>query len=243
MEKKIQNINQEQHAILVGILLGDAHLELSNNKKAARLRITQSSEHESYVEHLYERFNGSSLSSIRNRNRAGRIVYEFDSSYTSSLLPCHKLFYNKDKKKIIPIEWLHFEFTSRSLTYLCMDDGGLKSKDSKGVFINTYEYPELEQQKFCDILNKNLGLKATLAKDRGNFRIFLSGDSFETFLYLFNPYFIEGFQNKLPSPRKSEGRKKPIAYAAIERRREEDKIDLKRSIDFNSMLSFSGLIG
>ena len=38
MEENI--ITQRQHQVLLGTLLGDAHLELAPNKKSARLRLS-----------------------------------------------------------------------------------------------------------------------------------------------------------------------------------------------------------
>jgi hypothetical protein len=49
-------INKFQKEILIGLILGDAHLEKSLNSLSYRLKIEQSFFHKEYVEHLYNIF-------------------------------------------------------------------------------------------------------------------------------------------------------------------------------------------
>lgn len=55
MEENI--ITQRQHQVLLGTLLGDAHLELAPNKKSARLRLSQNANNNFYIEHFEKRRN------------------------------------------------------------------------------------------------------------------------------------------------------------------------------------------
>ena len=54
MYTKYTKLTKLQKEILVGILLGDAHLETQNFGKTFRLKFSQSVKHQAYVFHLYE---------------------------------------------------------------------------------------------------------------------------------------------------------------------------------------------
>jgi len=49
-------ITKMQKEVLIGIILGDAHLEKSLNGLSYRLKIEQSEKKKEYIEHLYEIF-------------------------------------------------------------------------------------------------------------------------------------------------------------------------------------------
>ena len=96
-----------------------------------------------------------------------------------------------------------------------MDDGGIKSKEAKGVFINTYCFPKDQQENFCKVLTEKLQLKAKVVDDRGYGRIFISGYSFETLVSLLTPYLLPLFQYKVPPPRSSRSRFKNNSHNEI----------------------------
>lgn len=54
--KKSLKLSNYQQEILIGLLLGDAHLEKQKGGINYRLKIQQSEEHINYVNHLYEVF-------------------------------------------------------------------------------------------------------------------------------------------------------------------------------------------
>jgi len=89
-------ITKMQKEVLIGIILGDAHLEKSLNGLSYRLKIEQSKKKKEYIEHLYEIFKDWTISGIKkNRNN----LY-FQTKYSESLLFFGKQFYNEEKKKL-----------------------------------------------------------------------------------------------------------------------------------------------
>jgi len=52
--KKTLRLSSLQKEVLVGLLLGDGHIELSPNKKSARLKVEYSVKNSDYVNFLYE---------------------------------------------------------------------------------------------------------------------------------------------------------------------------------------------
>ena len=58
-----------QKQVLVGILLGDAHLSTSDKGQTYRLHVYQSEKHEAYIFHLYEIFKEWVLTPPTKQNR------------------------------------------------------------------------------------------------------------------------------------------------------------------------------
>ena len=203
------SISKEQKEILLGILLGDGHMEIAQNGKSARLKIEQSCEKREYVEHLYKVFQNWNPGEIVPATNSNNL--KFSTGYSTSLLHYHQEFYrNPDnsiekKKRHIP-KWIEHSFTDRSLAYLYMDDGGIKSEDSKGVFLNVYDLEYKDQAFLSSILEKKFSLNAKVVKDRTYHRIYISGYSYETFVALVGPWILPIFQYKIPPARKANSR-------------------------------------
>lgn len=197
------NTSKEQHETLIGLLLGDAHLELAQNGKSARLKIEYSKKSEFYIEHLHKIFESLHPGPIRDALGEKKTNLAFSTKYSIPLLEYHQRFYSE--KKGIPQD-IGNDFTARSFAYLYMDDGGIKSKESKGVYINTYCFPKDQQEDFCEILQRKFQLEAKVVEDRGSPRIYISGNSYETLVALLEPYILSTFQYKIPPPRKERSR-------------------------------------
>jgi hypothetical protein len=190
-------ITKIQKEILVGIILGDGHLEKSINGLSYRLKIEQSINKKEYVEHLYEIFKDWTNSGIkRNRNN-----FYFQTKFTKSLLFYGKQFYNKDKKKIIP-KLIHRWLSPRTIAYWYMDDGSLKSKQSKGVLFNTQGFTFKEVTYLSKILTDKYKLITKLRKQKAGYQIYVSGYSYENLYNIIYPFLIKSMYYKFPTERK-----------------------------------------
>nr|YP_006666423.1 putative LAGLIDADG homing endonuclease [Trebouxiophyceae sp. MX-AZ01]AFQ93778.1 putative LAGLIDADG homing endonuclease [Trebouxiophyceae sp. MX-AZ01] len=192
------SITQEQKEILLGILIGDAHMELAPNGKSARLKIEQQSKKRDYVEHLHQIFESWSPGDIALASNSNNL--RFSTRYSPSLTFYHTSFYG-DKGRTLP-RWLEHSFTARSLAYLIMDDGGTKSQESKAVYINVYGLGRGEQEFLCEILGRRFKLQAKVVRDRQYCRIYISGHSYEALVALIDPYILPSLRYKIPPPRK-----------------------------------------
>lgn len=200
MKKIKQNnikITKLQKEVLVGLLLGDAHLEKSLNGLSYRLKIEQSNKKKDYIDHLYEIFKDWCYQEPKNK----RNNLYFQSKFTNSLSFYGKNFYNIEKKKIIP-KFIYRSLTPRALAYWYMDDGSIKSKQSKGVLYNTQGFFYKDVLLLCDILNKKFNLKASLRKQKEGYQIYISGHSYEIMRSIIYPFLIESMYYKFPLPRK-----------------------------------------
>nr|YP_009106743.1 putative LAGLIDADG homing endonuclease [Elliptochloris bilobata]AIT95635.1 putative LAGLIDADG homing endonuclease [Elliptochloris bilobata] len=206
------SVTREQKEILLGILLGDAHMEVAPDGKSARLKIEQSVRKQAYVEHLHHVFQDWFPGKIVPASHSNNL--KFSTKYSSSLLFYHTQFYG-EKGRCVP-RWMEHSFTARSLTYLFMDDGGIKSKSSKGVYINLYGLERKEQEFLCQILRRKFELQAKVVRDRHYYRIYISGHSYDVLVALLDPYILPSVRYKIPAPRKEAARKKPFKEDSTE---------------------------
>jgi hypothetical protein len=190
-------ITKIQKEILIGLILGDAHLEKSLNGYSYRLKIEQSVKKKEYIFHLFNIFKDWCFSEPKIK----RTNFYFQTKFSSSLLYYGLKFYNNEKKKIIP-KLIHRWLTPRAVAYWYMDDGSIKSKQSKGVFFNTQGFTFKEVLLLSNILNEKYSLITSLRKQKEGYQIYVSGHSYENLRSIIYPYLIESMYYKFPSIRK-----------------------------------------
>ena len=83
-----------------------------------------------------------------------------------------------------------------------MDDGSLKSKESKGVILNTHAFSLKEIELIIEALNRKFSIKATPRKQKEGYQIYISGESYEVFFSCIKPYLHDSMLYKVPKPRK-----------------------------------------
>jgi LAGLIDADG DNA endonuclease family len=117
------------------------------------------------------------------------------------------VFYN-GRKKIIPKDNSIFDyFSPLSLAYWFMDDGGIKSLQSKGTILHTQGFTLNEVKYLCKLLKKkyNLNCKPRKQEDRPNFitwQIYISGKSYEILRKLIYNKIHSSMLYKFPTERK-----------------------------------------
>jgi hypothetical protein len=131
--KTTLRLSDVQREILVGILLGDACLETQNAGRSYRLKIEQGIAHADYVQHLYSVFRDWVLSPPRPKQGQTRGVTTLNLAFQTvshlELSVYGELFY-RDRRKIVP-DTIGELLTARGLAYWFMDDGSMKSKESR----------------------------------------------------------------------------------------------------------------
>ena len=193
-------LTEEQREVLVGLMLGDAHLETQNGGRTYRLKIEQSERHKAYVMHLYRLFSEwvrtpPQPKVVRSGGHESTNWWFQTLSHGAFRFYAHQ-FYREGRKIVPPL--IHRWLSSRALAYWFMDDGSLKSKQSKGVIFNTQGFTRKEVERLCQVLEEKFSLKAGLRKQREGYQIYISGNSHETFKKLVEPYMIPEMLYKLP---------------------------------------------
>ncbi len=93
--------------------------------------------------------------------------------------------------------------TARSVAYWFMDDGSVKSRESKGVVFNTQGFVLNDVERLCDALRSRFGLEAEPRMQKEGFQIYVSGTSFERFREIVDPFVIASMRYTIPSDRKT----------------------------------------
>ena len=199
-------LTKRQREILVGLLLGDAHLETQNRGRTYRLKIEQSERHRAYVEHLYKVFKAWVLTPPQSKEKhsKGHVSknWWFQTVSHGAFRFYAQQFYREGRKRVPSL--IHRWITPCALAYWFMDDGSVKSRQSKGVVINTQDYTQSEVERLAAVLRERFGLKVKPRKQKEGFQIYISGESYESFREIVEPYLIEGMRYKLPPARQTE---------------------------------------
>lgn len=196
--KKTFDLTKYQRQVIVGTLLGDAHAETQNNAISFRLKFEQSHAHRFYLFHLYEIFKnccGSEPYQKANKNWAFSTFSSVNFSFYG------KYFYNTNKTKRIPKNIGRF-LTPISLAYWFMDDGSIKSKESKGVILNTHAFSLKEIELIIEALDRKFSVKAIPRRQKDGYQIYISGHSYEVFFSLIESHLHASMLYKVPKPRK-----------------------------------------
>ena len=212
--KETLKLTTVQREIIVGLILGDGSLQTQNDGRTYRLiHVQGGSKGCAYTAHLYSVFSEWLLVPLKPttpRSRGGD--YKRGESWRLSTVShgsfrfYGKLFY-KDGSKVVP-KGISNLLTARSLAYWYMDDGSIKSKQSKGVFLNTQSFTLSEVKLLCTVLGCKFGIQASSrrtpsqAKKGEGWQIYVSGNSYETLSALICPYILPELAYKFPSPRR-----------------------------------------
>ena len=120
-------LTKRQREILIGLLLGDGHLETQNGGRTYRLKVEQNIVRADYVNWLYQNFKKWILSGPQVKEKFdGRTKKKTVNVYFNTMSHGAFRFYAQqfyqDKKKVVPKQigrWL----TPLSLAIWFMDDG------------------------------------------------------------------------------------------------------------------------
>jgi hypothetical protein len=199
--KRTLTLSDEQKETLVGLLLGDVCLETRNRGGTYRLKVEQSDAHADYVQHLYSVFRPWVLSPPRSRSYSdsqGRehISWSFQTVSHSAFRFFAHQFYGGQKKSVPAL--IHRWLTARGLAYWFMDDGSMKSEQSKGVILNTHSFSTADVSRLVQLLQSEFSLSASVRNQSEFQQIYISGHSLETFHRHVGLYLIDSMKYKLP---------------------------------------------
>lgn len=203
--KRKLKLSLEQREILVGLLLGDGCLETQNGGRTYRLKIEQSIAHGEYVRKLHSLFTGWVLSPPRIRQVNSRGHFSENLVFQTVSHPEFCFYANQfylERKKRVPV-LTEPMLTPRGLAFWFMDDGSIKSKESKGILLNTQGFSESCVQRLIQVLQGKFDLQCQKREQKDGFQIYISGQSFEKFVELVDPYIISEMRYKIPPPRRT----------------------------------------
>src|SRR3989338_5540333 len=178
-------LNNNQRQILVGLILGDGHLETQNKGKTFRLK----------VEHALNQKECVLTPPQIKLQTVGGIVrqkYWFSTISTGSFRFYGQLFY-VDHKKVVPKMIVKLVETL-TLAVWFMDDGSLKSQFHKARIINTQCFKISDLQRLQGMLLKKFNIPTTLRRQKEGSQIYIPSQSVERFVSLVKPYIIPSME-------------------------------------------------
>jgi hypothetical protein len=195
---KLSDIQRE---VLVGLVLGDAHLETQNRGRTYRVKFEYSAKHREYAQHLYNLFREWILNPPqRKRDGSHNNIWFQTVSHGAFRFYAHQ-FYD-GREKCVPRN-IHRLLTARSIAYWFMDDGSIKSRESKGVIFNTQGFARRDVKLLVHVLCSCFNLEANERKQKEGWQIYISGKSHERFRELVDPFLHPSMLYKLPVDRKT----------------------------------------
>lgn len=194
--KKRLNLSLFQAEILVGCLLGDAHLENNWSKTNYRFKISQSKQQEEYVGWKYEIFKDWVLTEPKLHVSTNSM--RFTTISHPDFTRFHHIFY-EGRKKIVPsnVEQL---ISPVALAVWFMDDGNAVRKKDGHVYaynLNTQSFTFEEHLVLIDVLKKKFNFDCSINKNNESYRLYIGVHAKDNFLDAIVDFVIPSLRYKL----------------------------------------------
>ena len=188
--------------MLIGILLGDAHIVRRSPTSNSRLVYAQTVvKHKEYFDFVYNLFvpfcakNYVPQSIIIKDNRTNKVYSAI--SFTTMQLPCFNVFkeiFYLSNKKVIPNN-IYDLLTLKGLAFWIMDDG---SRHGEGLHISVYAFSNKDVDKLMFTLQDKFNLKCSIHYNRDRKpRIYIFKKSVEFLIPQISQYFVKEMLYKL----------------------------------------------
>lgn len=188
--------------VLIGILLGDAHVAKRSPTGNSRVVYAQTAElHKNYFELVYSIFEPFCAKNYTIQNRTftdSRSAKTYKAvSFTTMQLPCFNIFremFYISNVKIVPENIYHL-LTPKALAFWIMDDG---SRQGEGLHISVYGFSNTDLDKLMFTLQDKYKLKCSIHLNRDNKpRIYIFKESMDNLRDLTRQYFVKEMLYKL----------------------------------------------
>src|SRR3989338_1774752 len=196
-------LSDQQKEIVIGLLLGDGHLETQNGGRTYRLKIEHAMYQKEYVQWLYGVFKDWVRTAPKDRTqivlgvRYGKCGFQ---TLSHGAFRFYAQQFYQNKKKVLPKQipkWL----SPLAMAVWFMDDGSLKSNRHRALILNTQSFSKSEVLRLVEILKEKYNIEMTLRKQsRKQFEIYqlitLKGSA-EKLVDLIKPYMVPSMKYKL----------------------------------------------
>lgn len=188
-QKKGLKLTDRQRAIIVGLVLGDGHLETQNNGRTYRLKVEHAEPQGDYVRWLFDELRewipaGEPYVKVRKN---GERNIGFNTYSHPSLRYYGQQFYEKKVKRMPKIIAKMIEPASVAVWF--MDDGSRKSAKHQTYNIHTLGYSESDLKVAQEALLKRFGITTALHSQKGKYwRLYIPRESASRFEQLVAPY-------------------------------------------------------
>ena len=159
-------LTSRQRDIIVGTLLGDAHLETQNDGKTYRLKIEHSIDQMEYVEWLYHEFQEWVPGKIYVRRRKDGRTFTGFTTYSHGAFRFYAHQFYDGRKKSVPKN-IHKTLKPLGIAVWYMDDGSQKSAKHNTYIIHTYGFTKSGLERLQEVLSQHK-IETTLHRQKRN---------------------------------------------------------------------------
>ena len=182
-------LSEKQRNIIVGLLLGDGHLETQNGRQTYRLKVEHGALQRDYVKWLFHELREwIPAKEPYMKLRANGVVNYGFATYSHGALRFYGQQFYEGKKKVIPV-LIERMLTPLGLAIWFMDDGSRKSAIHKTYIIHSLGYTKSDLLRIQSVLQKKFGLKVALHQQKGRYwRLYIPSESAREFEQLTKEY-------------------------------------------------------
>jgi hypothetical protein len=193
------SMTERQKHLLVGMLLGDAHLERQCGARSARLKIEHSLAQSAYVDWKFSEWRGWVRTPPRqraHRNRLGTLSTNVEfTTLSHEEFEEFRLRFYRDRRKVVPTD---LELTPLSMAVWFMDDGSRKSSQCRGVYLNTQSFTASEVQLLQAVMQRDVGVDTSVRKQSDGLQIYVPSSSVGNMIEFIDDVMLPSMRYKLP---------------------------------------------
>ncbi len=187
-QKRELKLTDRQRAIIVGLILGDGHLETQDKGKTYRLKVEHAESQGDYVHWLFNELREwipATEPYVKVRANGERNVGFNTYSHASLRFYGHQFY---EKKKRIP-RMIAKLIEPISIAVWYMDDGSRKSARHHTYNIHTLGYSKEDLELLQDMFKKKFGIEAVMHRQKEKYwRLYIPSESATSFGVLIDEY-------------------------------------------------------
>lgn len=200
-EREVIILSDNTAQALVGIMLGDGHIQQRSLTGNSRFLFTQTAiKHKDYYQKVFDLFKFYCTQDLKSyfkswEDKKTKQIYEF-LSFATIALPCFNQYRNKfylNNIKIVPSDIFNL-LTEIGLAHWIMYDG---SKHGKGLYLNVYAFSTEDVDKLINTLEDKFKLKCSIHLKGGKPRIYIWAESMDHLRSLVKPHMCSSMCYKI----------------------------------------------
>ena len=193
------HMTERQRQILYGMLLGDGHLERQHGAQSARLKIEHSVAQRGYVAWKFAEWRDWVRTPPKERvrkNRLGTVSMNVGFSTLSHIEfeEVRQRFY-VNRRKVVPKD---LGLTPLAMAVWFMDDGSRKSKQCRGVYLNTQSFTTSEVELLRSVVRRDVGVDTTVRQQSDGLQIYVPSSSMTVMVAFIQDEVLPSMRYKLP---------------------------------------------
>lgn len=192
-------LSDYQRQIIIGLLLGDGHLETQNNGRTYRLKIEHTHWQKEYTEWLYKIFKDWVLTPPQEKDQmvnGVRYTKVWFSTVSHGAFRFYAQQFYRSKHKILP-KLIHKWLSPIALAVWFMDDGSIKSKRHRALILNTQSFTVAELRRLIKVTKDIFAVEMVLRKQRNLHQLLVTSQTVEKFVDIIQPYIVPSMRYKL----------------------------------------------